>query len=220
MLAEFRVRNRSTTHDTDEKIAWMWHRLRALDERFWRGRTEAVRRKGKSRAKKNNNDDVEEPRASKRPAAGGRSGGTWTPLPPNATAATSSDSSSDHESAISPESDDEEVMQRVILASSQRGTHVPFTPSPLQTAVAGGHGTTTGTVKHNPMSTSGSVLVVQGNRIEVKRQGIWYYATVSEVAPDKIKVHYTEGTAEQDEWIKVDSGRMQNPWESRAQPTT
>ena len=45
---------------------------------------------------------------------------------------------------------------------------------------------------------------------------IWYDATISEVGPEEIKVHYAEGTAEEDEWIMVNSGRLQSPQASPA----
>jgi hypothetical protein len=105
-------------------------------------------------------------------------------------AAPGSDSSSDDESSSDPASGPEEVMQRVVLTSSP---------------------TATGTAHHNPLSYIGSVLVVQGASIEVRWGGDWYDATICEVGPDDIKVHYAEGKSEEDEWINVNSGRLQSP---------
>lgn len=190
VLAEFGIRNESTTHTTDERIAWMWHRLRALDKKFWRGRAGNTRRNAAHTARKKQKATMEETRPGKRRAALGGSGGTWTPMPSHDKAVPRSDSSSSDEYSDSPASEPEEVMQGVVVTSST---------------------TATGAAHHNPLSYIGSVLVVQGASIEVKWGGDWYDATICEVGPDDIKVHYTEGESEEDEWINVNSGRLQSP---------
>ena len=48
----------------------------------------------------------------------------------------------------------------------------------------------------------------EGSSVEVKSEGQWWDAIVSEVRDDKIKVHYVGGTEEEDEWIALNSGRL------------
>ena len=66
VLSEFRVVNPSTTHHTDEKIAWMWHRLRCLDDRVVSKRAATVKTTRKVREKENKSVAVQNSRATKR----------------------------------------------------------------------------------------------------------------------------------------------------------
>ena len=91
---------------------------------------------------------------------------------------------------MSTDNDTEVGMHRTILASLQRGTHLPGLPSPLPTVAAGGAGMATGTVPYRPVTTIGSVQVTQGNFIEVRSEGVWYKDTISKVHPDEIEVRY------------------------------
>jgi len=221
VLSEFAVVNPSTTHDTDEQIAWMYHRFVSLRNKFFIRRAAFVRSQRKQR---NKSDIVESPRATKRQAAGGRSGGMQKPVHTHtdkAYVSTDSDAEDDayastgsDEADVVTGSDAEEEAQYAIEDSLRRHANLPVLPSPLPTAAAGGSRPTTNLLHPHHTSFIGSVPAVVGNLIEVRWDGDWYNASIMQVLPDRIKVHYVDGMAEEDEWIKLGSGRLQSPQES------